>query len=317
MSEIDKRKEEKEYQTFLDACNYCSNNNVNIVTKNLMIFLNGEKVERKKQDRPDIITRCKRGKKEIIVGIEAFYVDQNSGLKSGKYKSKSKESWSKINGIYEKGHNQLNTDGKVSDENNMQLLQKVGEFSRDRLNSSVDDLINAFKHHFDHHADQAEQYKNAIKEYSNGEKIELAFFIEIETCFHNLFVFHNNKIIRYESMLMPFFSEIISIIENHPNKEYIDYIVFYLKANNPDEEKVVAIRAGQIRKNLEKQGIIIFKKMIDRSVKIKIEPDGVEKVDNKGFSLTYEIQIDKSRKFEIEQKIYNFVKRNIPFIMSQ
>ena len=81
MSDLEINKQKKEYNTFLSACEFCKNNNVNIRTLSLMNYLNGIRVDRSKNDRPDIINRCSRGKTETVVWIEMFFVDQNSRLK--------------------------------------------------------------------------------------------------------------------------------------------------------------------------------------------------------------------------------------------
>ena len=63
------------------------------------------------------------------------------------------------------------------------------------------------------------------KRIADSKEIELAFFIEIETYFHDLFLNERTSIIQYKSKLMPFFSDIVSIINCNENKKYIDYII--------------------------------------------------------------------------------------------
>ena len=321
MSASDKAKEEREYNEFISACDYCSSHQVHITSKRIMDYLNGDRVIRVKNDRPDIITKCKWGNSESVVGIEVFYVDQNSKKKSGKYRSKTKESRAIIKGIYERGHSEHLNGEEISDKNKQDLLQKAVETAQDRLNSEYESLICSFKYHFDDHAGKAQAYREEIDRYANGKKIELAFFIEIETFFHDLFLNYNNQTIQYNSRLMPFFSDIVNIIEANPNKRYIDYIVFDLRSRNPDELNVVAIRTGNIKQNLIKQGIKIFEFIGEHILKIIPSTTKIEN-DEKGdyvvrFRFTPYSQEYSDEVIRMVCKAQLLKKRNIPFVASR
>ena len=165
MSVSDTQKEEKEYQTFIDACEYCEKNTVNVRTKSIMRYLKGERVIRAKNDRPDIINHCRSGNKEAVVGIELFLVDHNSIYKRGKYKSLNYESKATLTRIREKGHNEISQYGHSSKEVRETLLKNVVKTILNRYNSSYDDLINAFKYSFEHHAQNAQKWKRFFAEY--------------------------------------------------------------------------------------------------------------------------------------------------------
>lgn len=320
MSNSDKKKENREYEMFQSACNYCLNNNTNIRTKSIMKYLNGTPIIRKRNDRPDIINECTKGNKKSIVGIELFCVDQNSKTKRGSLRSKSRESEKIISNIYDKGHKELIETGVVSDDNCKSLLKNTSEYAQDSLNSEYEMLISAFKYNFENHAKNCKIYRENLKGLSEGKEIKLAFFIEIETYFHSIFLNCNNSIKQYQSPLMPMFSEIISIINSNENKSLIDYIVFYLHNRPKSEMQVIAIRTGNIRKNLENQGITIFEYAGEQLVKTV---DGNIEKDEKGdFQLNYgfiDLTSEKIKKYvmPVYQKALDYQKKKIPFVTSR
>lgn len=321
MSSSNKEKEEKEYASFLEACEYCTLNSVHITTKRIMDFLNGERIVREKNDKPDIITKCKWGNTETIAGIEVFYVDQNSKKKRGHLKSKTKESRVHIREIYEKGHAQRLNGEEVSEENKMDLLRKTVESVQECLNSDYEMLVSSFKHHFDNHAKNVPIYREALSKYANGQKIALAFFIEIETHFHNLFLNYNNQVVKYDSRLMPFFSEIVSIIEQNPNKHLIDYIVFRLLSKAPDESKIVAIRTGRIKQNLNKQGITVFEFMGDDIMKADPKTTKINRDANGDYIVHFGLMQHTAKNYnlitEITQKAQTLKDHRVPFVTSR
>lgn len=320
MSNSDKKKEDKEYEMFQSACNYCLNNNTNDRTRSIMKYLNGNPLKREKNDRPDIINECTKENKNYIVGIEMFCVDQNSKFKRGSLCSKSRESEAIISKIYDKGHKELVETGNVSDEQCSLLLKNTVEYAQDSLNSEYEMLISAFKYNFENHAKKCELYRENLKALSKGKEIELAFFIEIETYFHDLFLNCNNSIIQYQSSLMPMFSEIISIINSNANKSLIDYIVFYLHNRPKSEIQVIAIRTGNIRKNLENQGITIFKYAGEQL--LKTGDCNIEKDEKGDYRLEYDLTNPINAEFikyimPVYQKALDYQTKRIPFVTSR
>ena len=182
-------------------------------------------------------------------------------------------------------------------------------------------LLSSFKYHFDNHAKNAPVYREELDKVANGKKIELAFFIEIETYFHDLFLNYNDQVVQYDSRLMPFFSDFLSIIETNPNKHFIDYIVFDLRSCNPNEVKVVAIRAGNIKQNLRKQGITILEYLGEHALKILSSTTKIEN-DEKGdyvvrFGFAPYSQEYSDEVIRMVNKAQLFKRRKIPFVASR
>ena len=66
MSTADEIKQENERAVFLSACDFCKSNNVHIRTKSIMNYLNGEYIDRDKNDKPDLINVCSATKKRLF-----------------------------------------------------------------------------------------------------------------------------------------------------------------------------------------------------------------------------------------------------------
>lgn len=320
MSYADDIKQQNEHNTFLTACDFCNNNSVNVRTKNLMNYLKGAPINRIRNDRPDIINCCKRGSKEIFVGIEMFFVDQNSKKKNGKIRSVTSEANNHLKKIYEDGHKQLLETGDVSIEYGEKLVKQGVALAQQELNSNYSMLISSFESSFNNHAKNAIAYRENVKSVANGSNVELAFFIEIESHFHNLFFNYNNKVIPYDSKLMPFFSDIIAIINNNENTKNIDYIVFDLKSRHAKERNVVAVRTGNIKSNLKNQGITICKYAGENSLISNPSGNTYNWEDNG--DITAKIVFDDSDKngegfIKAYNKALYFKKKGIPFITSR
>lgn len=117
-------------------------------TAELMSFFYGVPLEgREKNDRPDLIRICKKGKrnpKDVIVGIEHFRVDQLSVKRGTRYKSTGREIENRLWNIYEAGHEELNRDGIVSTTSATNVLNSIAELSKETIRCKYQDLLNNF-----------------------------------------------------------------------------------------------------------------------------------------------------------------------------
>lgn len=321
MSSSDRIREKNEYDTFIKACDYCESHSVNKRTQSIMRFLNGRRINRAKNDRPDIITTSSKGGKEYTIGIEMFYIDQNSKSKRGRYSSKSRENKKQLIKVYDKGHAELVETGQVSEANQMELLQKAVKSAQERLNSSYYELLSAFRYSFENHAKNTDDYRKELLSISDGKEIILAFFMEIECNFHSLFLNEGNTVTEYNSKLMPFFSEFIRIITENKSVKDIDFLVFYLTSYDQPEEKVVAVRTGNIRKNLQNQGITVFEYVGDSCGKADISKTEYAIAENGDYvsRLYFKADFDESNE-EIQRLFHRALslkKHNRPFVATR
>ncbi len=272
MSDSDRKKEQQEYKIFQSACDCCLNNNhnnINTRTISIMKYLNGKSIFRKKNDRPDIINICQKKGTLFTVGIEIFSVDHNSIKKRGKYRSKSRETKAKLSDIYEQGHHQLIETGDISNELREEFIRNTIELAKGNLNCEYSMFIETFRYHFENHAENSQQYRDNLTAISENGNIELAFLIDIETYFHDIFLNDGDTVVQVDSGLMPMFSEVVSIINSNANKKLIDYIVFYLHNPQGSKFKVIAVRTGNLKKNLSNQNVIIYDYLGEQTVKIE------------------------------------------------
>ena len=267
-----------------------------------------------------LINKCTKGKNERFVGIELFYVDQNSKKSKECYKSNTLESRSHLEDIYNAGHEQYEKTGNVSPELCEKLLKEGYKLAQNGLSSQYQTLLSAFEHHFTHHASRAKLYRDNIKRIAESKEIELAFFIEIETYFHDLFLNERNRIIQYKSKIMPFFSDIVSIINSDENKKYIDYIVFDLKSKHPDERKIIAIRTGNIKKNLKNQDVTIYEYVGENALITNPRDNDYERNENGDYRVSFLVK-DTDQDGDSLKRAFNSALRckkgNIPFVTSR
>ena len=122
-SKNDIAKEQHECECFRQAVELSSTRGGQ--TQKILTYLNGAAFEgRSKNDRPDIVNICTKGKKnpiEVMVGIEHFEVNQLSKKSGKKIKSTGREIENKLWKGYDRGHEELLKKGMVSNENCLHL----------------------------------------------------------------------------------------------------------------------------------------------------------------------------------------------------
>ena len=312
MSDNDEKKEKHEYDTFIEACLLSEkDSSTHIRTKSILKYLNGVPIIREKNDRPDLITRCVKSDKESYVGIEIFAVDQNSRRKGKKYHSEGKKNKAKVDEIYSEGHEQYVEEQTVSKELCAEMSEKAFELVKGHFNSDYSDFIKAFRYHFNHHAQSVPEYRQNIQCVTGSDNIELAFFIEIEASTTNLFLNpgQNGNVEKADSI--PFYREMLSIITSSESIKLLDYIVFFIHDPFWKKSKVVAVRTGNIKKNLKNQGIMIYDYIGERLSKI-----GNFSVSDEQITWKFEIvPDDEARKmlFSLYKKALSYKRNSKPF----
>lgn len=317
MSAIDEKKREKEAELFELACQLSEENNINPRTKSIMKYLNGIRdTSREKSDRPDIINWCKKAGTNYIVGIEVFRVDQNSRKKRGKIRSESCENKAKLDKTRSLAQSQYEHTGKLSNEMINVLLKDNVEYAKGHINSDYDSFIGAFREHFNSHSQNIPYYIKTLQNIGDSAKVELAFLIEIEYCANDLFSNHNGIVKSLNECLMPFYKEIVSIVNSAENKELLDYIVFLIRNPQNTEQQVIAVRSKNFKKNLLNQDIVIYEYVgenlakiqqysVDEERKIKITPNDVSNMEIEEIV------------YPLYEKARNHLKKGIPFVTSR
>lgn len=233
-------------------------------TAELMTFFYGVPLEsREKNDRPDLIRICRKGKrnpKDVIVGIEHFRVDQLSVKRGSCYESRGREIEKQLWNIYEAGHEELNRDGIVSIPSATKVLNSIAELSKETIRRKYQDLLSSFDYVLAKHLKSVKEYRENVMKYSDGRPVEIAFLIEISSKFPQMFLNEKGRTSVKNDGLMPMLDNFVARLEAI-DKKLVDYIILYMSNSTQKEKKseVIAVKTGNVREHLRRQGITVYK----------------------------------------------------------
>lgn len=137
-----------------------------------------------KEDSPDLVRLCTKGKKNpspVIVGIEHFQVHKMSKKKGKKIVSTGLELESRLWRTYDQGHAELIETGEPSDESADRLMQHIIKYSEELFSRDYNSFISAFRFHLSHHLSQAKRYRENLASLAGDRKIEIALLVEKST----------------------------------------------------------------------------------------------------------------------------------------
>ena len=233
-------------------------------TKRILKYLNGNNVVRKEEERPDIVKLCKNdshGQCNTIVGIEHFRVDQLSiKKKDGRIASTGIVTEKNVRNLFNKWHDEVMRLDTVPDAAVHDIGKVVAEQIQRMEVTTYDTYIHAFNYSLEQHIKSFDVYrKNLEKLAGKRYKIELALLIEIHMEFNNLCLNDKDGTSKLSSGQFPIFGDIVRLLEEKVDKRKVDYIVLCLGDTlYNDKIKVVAFRAGNVRKNIERQGVRVY-----------------------------------------------------------
>ena len=231
-------------------------------SKQIAKLLSGEDVTRTIDERPDFVRYYPpQNKKEkgVVIGIEHFRVDHYSKeLKNHRVGSFGKE--------YEKGIKKAVDTWQEAVDNSVEIpngaLTDVGNLMAKRmelhLQSSYNSFVKAFRYSLDKHIESIDKYYSLMNDYYKESEHRLAFLIEIHSDFRNLF-FHSKKGVYYKQKIVPVFDEIVALLEKIDYRK-VQYIIMCFEGIAFDNKvEVIAVKTRNIRHQLEKRGIDIYK----------------------------------------------------------
>lgn len=221
MSKIDLAKEKIEVESFKEAIALSKGKNNE--TEQILSQLNGEIINRPKNDRPDIIVKCKGARnKEVYIGIEHFLVDQASEKKGTKVVSKGEENYSHLQKIFEEGKMIQDSGQDVPEELKSGLIEDVFKYADSVVNKNYETLLSAFQINLEKHYESAGSYRENIKDIANGAKVKVAFLIEIKSYFNHMFFVEDNKFRENNTQLLPITEDVIDLL-GRLSRQKIDY----------------------------------------------------------------------------------------------
>lgn len=325
MSKNDIAKEKKESDLFQEAV--VQSEKSDIRTKNLLQFLNGQTINRAKNDSPDLIKKCSRKDQTIYVGIEHFHVDQISKRKRGKMNAIGEECHNKVLAAYEKGHEYYINNKDIPDEVSEELLKQSLIYFDELLSSNIISLLDAFKKAVGKHSSKVDVYVENIQKTVDSEKIEMAFFIDIFVDYTSMYEYDGNKF--EEIKEIPIIKDMVSILQENINPKKVQYIVLFFKnqrlKNAELPPKVIAFRTGNMIQNIKKQRQPIYRFIGDRLSRDYCLLDGnITYQKNEDGNYTIKTSFTEFEGDEILRIItpyikeaYNMQKSRIPFITSK
>lgn len=255
-------KHEKEVECFQRAVYAALKNRGE--TKRIMKYLDGENVSRKEEERPDIVKLCRSiscGQKDTIVGIEHFRVDHLSlKKKDKKVASTGIVAEKKFHDIFNTWHDKVIETDNVPDGAVIEVIQGIAEQMERIEKASYHTYIEAFKYSLNQHIKNIDIYReNLLNIAKDKYNIQLALFIEVHMEFNNLYLNDKNGESRISIGQFPMFGKIVRMLEERINKKKIDYIIFCLGDTlYSGKIKVIAVKTGNITKNLVNQGVQIY-----------------------------------------------------------
>lgn len=231
-------------------------------SKQIAKLLSGEDVTRTIDERPDFVRYCPpQNKKEkgVVIGIEHFRVDHYSKeLKNHRVGSFGKE--------YEKGIRKAVDTWQEAVDNSVEIpngaLTAMGDLLAKRMElyitSSYNSFIEAFRYSLNKHIESIDKYYSLMNNYCRTSEHRLAFLIEIHSDFRDVF-FHDKKGVHFKQNTVPMFDDIVVLLEGIDYRK-VQYIVLCFEGIAFDNNvEVVAIKTRNIRHQLEKRGINIYK----------------------------------------------------------
>ena len=259
VSTIDEKKTKKEHNLFETAFSLAKQKDGE--TFKILDYLNGVPVKREKDDSPDIVFQCSKGKRKAhkkIVGIEHFRVDQISKPTKHKRVSISAESSNHISNIFEKGHSEQTQEENVSEDTKAQLLDQISVLVRENLYKTYDGLIDDLFYNVDKHIRRIGEYQDSLYKIAQDGSIELAMLIEMHAHFPPIFLNSGNHISQGGAGKLIFFKEIADIIKKLFCNG-VDYVIILFDGSGFDQfTDVFAIHHGNIEKQLKRQNQLIY-----------------------------------------------------------
>lgn len=234
-------------------------------SKRIIKKISGVEYPREDKERPDFVKYCppvNKHEKETLIGIEHFRVDHFSlQKKDGKMASTGITIEKDIRDIYENNHNEVLNSDYISEKVAFELSNCFEKYLKEKEISSYTTFLNSFEYTLEKHLKSVNVYRENLQRISEGKyNVELALLIEIHAEFGTLFLNDRNGVHKEKDMVFPIFEDMISFMEDKIDVNKVKYVIFCMgKTLYTGDIKVIAVQTKNIRKNLERQNITIYK----------------------------------------------------------
>ncbi len=287
-------------------------------SKKIITKISGSEFERKDMERPDFVRYLPPASKHergILIGIEHFRVDRLSlQKKNGKVASTGIEIEKNFHRIYEHWYEEVRRSEVIPDDAISDIANLIALQIEKEEKSSYNTFLKSFQYSLDKHLENVDAYRTNLRKLSGGKyNTELALLIEIHSEFRNLFLNDPKGIYRPKNDFTPIFEDMIRLLEEKVNCHKVNYIILCMgRTLHTENPTVVGIRTGDIRKQLEKQKIIIYEyagkdlifsdfQAVQRN--ITVEPSYSISGDKISFGINY-LDKDRNEQFIINPIFY-------------
>ena len=221
----------------------------------------------------------------------------------------------------------METTGEVSDDLCHKLLEESVLLAQQANTPQYRVFLEAFRISLEKHLRKAGEYRANIQKFAGQKKIQLAFIIEVETAFTQLFLNNGRKTFIDETGLLPMTSDVVNILSSIPSDQ-VDYIILYFtSATFKPDTNAIAIRTGNIKNQLKNQNVTIYKyagidKYNDGGVSFT-PPEVTHRNENGEYQAKYSYSIpplDKDRNQRIWpafKTAYYAHKQGVPFVATR
>lgn len=236
---------------------------LHVESQQIINKISGKEFDRKNAERPDFVRYCSptsKREKGILIGIEHFRVDRLSlQKKDGRVASTGIATEKEVYKIYEQWHKEVKTSEVIPEGAVRDIVNLVAAQVQNEEKSSYNTFIKSFEYSLNKHLENVEVYRTNLQKLSEGKyKTELALLIEIHSEFRNLFL-NNQRGTYREKNFTSIFEDMVRLMEKKVDCNKVDYIILCMgETIYTDKIKVIAIRTEDIRKQLEKQNIVVY-----------------------------------------------------------
>ena len=283
------------------------------LTKDILSLIDGETVERKKNDRPDSVklVNLADGTK-LFIGIEHFLVEQVSVRKNGARGSVIKEKQKYAEKIIDEKEEYLD-DPVRTREAQEKVTNAIFEIASHTNKSGIGELKESFITAWEKHLSRVEEYRINTQQLAEDSPIKIAFLIEIRCNADDVFLNYGRSYTRRRNGIYPIFRWMVEEMEK-ADPELLDYIILYV--TNPfhiEDEDVVAVETTDIRRSLRKQGILAYEYCDDPG-----DMDFVKQgITDKGLEYTIEVKNKDTfgnNLISILKQAYEYRHSNLPYV---
>ena len=196
----------------------------------------------------------------ILFGIEHFRIDHFITEKRNHQVGATGVMYKKeIDKVYNTWKDEVLTSDEVPDGAVKDIMNTVINQLERKYSASYGNFIYTFKYVFGKHLEHLENYWERLKsKKSENQTIRMSFLMEIYTDFFEIYLNHYNRTEKNVSGLMPFFEDVVDLLNQVP-KDKVQYFILFLKNYAGSMSSVIALDNKDLMGSIRRQKIKVYK----------------------------------------------------------